>query len=835
MVVTVYRPPQGNCKKGCEFLNLAFERANLKDNTDVFLMGDFNINFGDRNTPEYKELSFTTQALGLKQFITEPTRYGLRNGVQTETILDLIFSNSEILSDSVVMDMNISDHQAVRIRRKKIHIKHDKVEFRGRSYRNYNKDEFQRLLREENWDMLFTLDDPDKQWEFMYGTIVDLIDVMCPTKSFKVNAKKEPWITNEALEAIRDKDLALKKAKRTGRQEDWVMAKRLRNSTGRDLKNLRADFLKAQQEENADDPNKFWKVVSSIVPNQKSTDSKIWLKNTETGCLIDPVNTAEYINKFFTEVGPNLAKAHNLNWEYFGDTLQISADPIHTTVEEVSKLCKEIIPMKSSGLDKLSSRICRDAFMVLSTQLTYIFNTSLGLSRFPDAWKKAKVVPLFKGGDRENVSNYRPVSLLPLPGKLLEKIVHSRITSFWDDNNFLSENQGGFRKGHSTISTIADLTDELFCQINQGNTTLAAFIDLRKAFDTVNLNILINKLERAGIRGGLLLWCKSYLAGRTQCTIANGVVSDPKSITCGVPQGSVLGPLFFLVYVNDLQGTLNECGLKLYADDTVLYQSGLNWQEAANKLQPSLDQFMHWSAVNQLTLNVNKTKLMVFGSRNKVKKAKHAVVRANGQALQLVPSFKYLGILLDSTLTFNLHIASVLRTILHKLYFLGKLKRYLRDDTAICIYKSMLLPYFDYADVIYNNACSKDLHKLQTLQNKSLRLCLGRDRMFSTDRAHKLANVPFLKDRRRAHILNFMFKTKSNNRLLNVREIRTRAHDAPLFNVKIPRCESFKRSVGYFGSTMWNDLTAAIRNTASYLVFRNARKVEMLRPLALIE
>ena len=282
------------------------------------------------------------------------------------------------------------------------------------------------------------------------------------------------------------------------------------------------------------------------------------------------------------------------------------------------------------------------------------------------------------------------------------------------------------------------------------------------------------------------------------------------------------------------QNALDECGLKMYADDTVVYQSGIDSREAAVKLQHSVNLLERWCTVNQLTINIKKKKLMAFGSRSKVKKTKNVVIKLDGQKLNQVPSFKYLGMTLDGTLNFNHHITCTCRTVLHKLMLLSKMKRYLRDDTAISIYKSMILPYLDYADVIFDKAMSKDINKIQRLQNKCLRICLGEERRFSTDRAHKLTGTPFLVDRRKAHIRNFMYLRKRRVDLLNVREIRTRAHDAPLFNLKIPRCEAFKRSIGYAGALEWNNLPPQIRNTDSYKAFKYGQKNEMLRPLARI-
>ena len=338
-----------------------------------------------------------------------------------------------------------------------------------------------------------------------------------------------------------------------------------------------------------------------------------------------------------------MAKQYNCEWKYFGETCLNSFEIFEIGADEIRALCKDINPIKSSGIDLLSSKICKDAFLILTDQLVHLFNCSLNSETFPDKWKVAKILPLYKGGDRENVNNYRPVSLLPLPGKLLEKIVNKRISEFWDNNNILSNDQGGFRKGHSTAATIADLTDNLFQQINLGNTTLAAFVDLRKAFDTVNIDILCSKLCHAGIRGKVFNWCKNYLTNRQQCTLANNVRSSLLPVTCGVPQGSVLGPLFFLIYVNDVQQAVTNCGVKLYADDTVLYQSGVNMEVARDKLQLSVNKFKSWCNVNALTINVSKTKVMAFATRSKVKKCKGVKIKIDCDPLKLTSSYKYLG------------------------------------------------------------------------------------------------------------------------------------------------------------------------------------------------
>ena len=262
VVVTVYRPPQGDYKQCCSLINDAFEQADLKDNTEIFLLGDFNIDFSDRTLVKTRELDFTTRALGLTQLIDTHTRVAFRNGIASETIIDLIFSNSEHIAVAKTLDSNLSDHLAVVATRKKCAVIKGKTEFTGRSYKNYVKEDFQNNLVSLNWDPFFENNDPNELWDLVEGLIVLQANIMCPSKQYRVKAAREPWITNEAIEAIKDKDRLLKRAKRTRREEGWTNARLARNRVGRDVENLRADFLKRQQVAYANDPRKFWRVIS---------------------------------------------------------------------------------------------------------------------------------------------------------------------------------------------------------------------------------------------------------------------------------------------------------------------------------------------------------------------------------------------------------------------------------------------------------------------------------------------------------------------------------------------------------------------------------------------
>ena len=311
-IANVYRPPQGNVKKFIEYLRESLDLIDDKSKKDVFILGDFNIDFKKKSDQNTKDLIQTMNTFGMKQHIVGITRYGKKN-----SCIDLIFSNSEYINNSGILDLNFSDHQAVYITKKKLKPEKSKIEFTGRSYKNYDIDYLQDSLRELDWVEFFSIEDPNESWDLLYNRIIGILDIMCPEKKFKVNCYREDWMNKDLMERIIDKDKALKKAKKNNNQSDWEKAKKLRNEVGNLIELAKKHHFQEEYENSREDPKRFWRNIYDIIPKNKDRKSNIHLKN-EYGLEVNFDDTATFINDYFTNIGPNLASKFNENWNYFG-------------------------------------------------------------------------------------------------------------------------------------------------------------------------------------------------------------------------------------------------------------------------------------------------------------------------------------------------------------------------------------------------------------------------------------------------------------------------------------------------------------------------------------
>ena len=431
-------------------------------------------------------------------------------------------------------------------------------------------------------------------------------------------------------------------------------------------------------------------------------------------------------------------------------------DPI-----EVSKLLANLKSKNSSGIDKINSKFLKRIAHTIVNPLCTIINKSFESGIFPKNWKLAKVVPIFKAKDKLDMSNYRPISLLPTTSKLIEKAVHCRLYGFCKQFDILYENQYGFRPSHSTTDAVAKLTADIMTASELSKSTLAVLLDLSKAFDTINHNILLNKLSHYGIRGIALEWFRSYLCHRSQYVSYSNHDSSSHTVSCGVPQGSVLGPLLFILYTNDLPNSLRHSKCVLFADDTTIYLSSGNSIQLQKQIEQDLEYLFDWFCANKLSLNVGKTNCMLFPHKSETNTTVVALKLGDNHINQ-VKYAKFLGIYLDEKLNWDEHVDYVRKKISSGAYAINSVKGTLSRKNMTSVYYAMIHPFLSYGIMIWGNAFNYQLKRLEIIQKRTIRSISNVTYNHPTSSLFKSLAIPRLNDIFNISLGKFMFQNSKN-------------------------------------------------------------------------
>lgn len=380
---------------------------------------------------------------------------------------------------------------------------------------------------------------------------------------------------------------------------------------------------------------------------------------------------------------------------------------------------------KAVGLDGIPAKFLKEGAESICKPVTFIMNLSISTNTVPSQFKCAKVVPIYKKNDKFDVGNFRPVSVLSCMSKILERIVYDQLENYLKRFDILYEHQSGFRPGFSTGSCLIHLTDYIKERTSTGNYTGMILLDLQKAFDTVDHKILCSKLKSIGLNPNSITWFKSYLNSRSQIVSINGTSSKPMDVTCGVPQGSILGPLLFLIYVNDMKSAIN-CKLLLYADDSALIVSDKDVDFIEKSLSSELNNVRQWLIDNKLSLHLGKTESILFGSIKKLKIRPTLKISCDGQDINGSNSVKYLGALFDQTLKGQQMATNILGKANSRLKFLYRQSKLLDQGSRRTLSTALILSHFDYACTSWYSSLPSALKlKLQTCQNKIARFVLN--------------------------------------------------------------------------------------------------------------
>ena len=437
---------------------------------------------------------------------------------------------------------------------------------------------------------------------------------------------------------------------------------------------------------------------------------------------------------------------------------------------------------------------------------------------FPDEWKSARVTPLYKNsGKRNDPTNYRPISVIPVVAKVFERVVYDQLYYYLTKNCILSRYQSGFRSLHSTVTALLEATDSWAMNIDRGFVNAVVFLDLKKAFDTVDHNILLTKLQYYGIRGSCHNWFTSYLSNRTQTCLMNSFMSSPKLVKCGVPQGTILGPLLFLLYINDLPNCLYFSQPRMYADDTSLTFASVDLKHIDDCLNYDLNRVYIWLSANKLTLNLTKTEFMLVASRQKL--STFSVIPSfsiNDHPVKQVSSVKSLGVHIDQNMSWDCHIQNICKKIASTLGAIKRIRHLIPFNILINVYDSLVQPHFNYCSVVWGNCGSGLSEKLQKLQNRAARILMHASYDSNIDELFRALGWRKLKYQRSESAAVMMYKSLHGmtpeyltSRFVfrnDITSYRLRNTENKLA-LPQPRTNYLKKSFSYSGAGLWNSLS----------------------------
>ena len=838
LISCVYRNPDSCMDTFTNELDKMF--CHLNNNKVHLVCGDLNVDLlnphGKSKITAFVDSMYSNS---LFPVITKPTRI-TKN---TATLIDNIFINnieSRITAGLLIND--ISDHLPIfaifhHLLKKEtgsINNTYHLSRLRTHNAITALKEDLSRQL----WNEVYETNDPNKSYESFLSIILELYNKHCPlrkTPNKLIKRQEKPWITKGIENACKKKNMLYKIFLKQRTEEAEARYKTYKNKLINIIRLNKKSHYHRQLEHHKGNIKATWNTLNNIIKKGACKgDLPTYFKKDDT-----VINTTKEIsnefNNFFVNVGPSLANQIIEPKEGWKDTpVKQNTQSIfikNVDENEIISIVSKFKNKKSTDSSGIDMSIIKSIIDTIAAPFTHICNISFLTGIFPTQMKIAKVIPIHKSGDKHSFTNYRPISLLSQFSKIIEKLFATRLDSFVDKHQLLSNHQYGFRSGRSTSMAVMEVVEALSSGIENKEYAVGVFIDLKKAFDTIDHRILLQKMERYGIRGVASEWLKSYLQERQQYVHIKNTNSDTQKVTHGVPQGSVLGPKLFIIYINDICTALKSLKCVLFADDTSLYSTGKDLDQLINTVKGELEALKKWFDANKLSLNLSKTKYMIFSNKKINNDVKLTI---NDMEIERVYDIKFLGVIIDSKLNWKAHVGNVKSKISKTIAILYKIKDFINNNSLYTLYCSLILPYLNYCVEVWGNTYKTIIKPIVTIQKKAIRIINKADYLAATNPLFICKNALKFEDLVKINTAVFMYKV--HNKTVPVciqeqfkhRETQYDLRGTCVLEKKGARTKTQSRCISVIGVNLWNSLDKEQKLCTSIKRFKTLFKTKVL-------
>ena len=811
-----YRPP--NQQTGIEYDKLMINEINSACNSNTLILGDFNlptINWDTHevNNEEGRLFMECCQDNFLTQFVEKPTR--------GKNILDLVLANQDSVKELQIGEtLSNSDHNIIRfsLEGPNKFIKSNKAKIPD--FKKGDYESFRKKLESINWNIEFKNKNGHQMWERFKSILSDIQNSCIPSRNIRDINRKPSWWNSKISKMIKLKKAAFKKFKQSNDRVDYLEDyKKNRDSLNSFIRKCKREAEINLACNSKKDPKKFF----SFYKFNKKKGDRIGPIEINGSLINDDKEIANSLNNYFSSV---FTKENLNNFDFETNNEQNhgreSLENIEISPETIKKLIKNIKPNKSAGPDEIYAKILKEGNNSLSVALSILFTRSMSHSEIPDDWKSANVVPIFKKGSRKELENYRPISLTSLVGKLLEKIVKDGIQEHLDQHKLILDSQHGFRTGKSCLTNLLEFLEYATSHVDKGEDIDVIYLDFSKAFDKVPHQRLLHKLKLHGISGYILSWIREWLKDRKQRVTLNGFKSEWQKVLSGVPQGSVLGPLLFIIYLNDLESKLG-CKVFKFADDTKLVKT-VNDLESSFELQKILDRLIAWAEKWQMEFNVKKCKVSHIGSTNG--KFEYEM---NGNFLKEVNEEKDLGIIISNDLKSSKQCLAACKKANQMLGMISRNVAYKNKKVIGKLVNSYVRPQLEYCVQAWSPHFRQDVLMIEKVLRRSTREIPSLRHLEYPDRLKSLGMYSYERRYLRGDMILVynMFNGIVDLNIENFFEMetsnRTRGHNLKL-KKKHCRLDVRKFFFSHRVVDFWNDLPSDVVNSNSLNIFK--RKID---------